>query len=333
VLRIYLDQNKWIEIAAALKAGIASAPEVITMIGAAVDHGYASFPISAGHVFETWKAASAQRRHALAPTMATISKNYTIAAPSKLLPGELDRAFQRRFGRPLFPLPIVPFGWGLAHSFGQPLPQLSEETRAMLREDNPNLTEQEITAWIEMVLLAGPPEDLPVAGIAQPPLQFAEAFATEENAQAQRFSQHGADKDLRRRAVAARAMIDIKEPIEGAQARASVSTTELFALGEEGATELMLDLPSRAPGLEMMWWQHDNPQTEWKPNDLNDISYLSVAVAYCDVVVTGTPIDLTRLIESRHPVRHVTYDLEEVGHPTLEEVLAPILGTLHLMTA
>ena len=52
----------------------------------------------------------------------------------------------------------------------------------------------------------------------------------------------------------------------------------------------------------------------------------------CDVVVTGTPIDLSRLIESRHPIRHVTYDLEEVGKPTLEEVLAPILGTLHLMT-
>jgi hypothetical protein len=110
MLRVYLDQNKWIEVARALKGGIANAPEVLTIIGAAVDHGYASFPISAAHVFETWKAASAARRHALAPAMATISKNHTIAAPSKLLPGELDRAFQRRFGRPLSPLPIMPFG-------------------------------------------------------------------------------------------------------------------------------------------------------------------------------------------------------------------------------
>jgi hypothetical protein len=284
MLRVYLDQNKWIEIARVLTAGTAS--EVVTMIYAAVERGYASFPLSGGHVFETWKAASAARRHALAPAMATISMNHTIAAPSKLLPGELDHAFKRRFGRPLSPLPIVPFGWGLAHSFGQPVPQLSDETRAMLREDYPNMSEQELTALIEMVLLAGPPEDLPVEGIAQPPLQFAEAFATEENEQVQRFSEHGADKDLRRRAVAARAMIDIKEPIEGAQARANVSTAEFFALGQDGATELMLDLPSRAPGLEMMWWQHDNPQTEWTPNDLNDIAYLSAAVAYCDVVVT-----------------------------------------------
>ena len=47
--------------------------------------------------------------------------------------------------------------------------------------------------------------------------------------------------------------------------------------------------------------------------------------ADCDVVVTGTPIDLSRLITSRHPIRHVRYDLEEVGVPTLEDVLAPIV--------
>jgi len=44
----------------------------------------------------------------------------------------------------------------------------------------------------------------------------------------------------------------------------------------------------------------------------------------CDVVVTGTPIDLGRLIDSRHPLRHVRYELEELGSPTIADVLAPI---------
>jgi predicted GTPase len=47
--------------------------------------------------------------------------------------------------------------------------------------------------------------------------------------------------------------------------------------------------------------------------------------ADCDVVVTGTPIDLGRLITSRHPIRHVRYELEEVGTPTLQDVLEPIV--------
>ena len=46
----------------------------------------------------------------------------------------------------------------------------------------------------------------------------------------------------------------------------------------------------------------------------------------CDVVVTGTPIDLGRLIDSRHPIRHVRYELEEVGHPTVADVLEPVVA-------
>jgi predicted GTPase len=48
----------------------------------------------------------------------------------------------------------------------------------------------------------------------------------------------------------------------------------------------------------------------------------------CDVVVTGTPIDLARLIRSNYPIRHATYELREVGHPTLEDVLAPLITPL-----
>jgi predicted GTPase len=46
----------------------------------------------------------------------------------------------------------------------------------------------------------------------------------------------------------------------------------------------------------------------------------------CDVVVSGTPIDLGRLIRSRHPIRRVRYELEEIGRPTIADVLAPIVA-------
>jgi predicted GTPase len=46
----------------------------------------------------------------------------------------------------------------------------------------------------------------------------------------------------------------------------------------------------------------------------------------CDVVVTGTPIDLGRLIDTRHPIRHATYELRELGRPTLEDVLEPVIA-------
>ena len=40
----------------------------------------------------------------------------------------------------------------------------------------------------------------------------------------------------------------------------------------------------------------------------------------CDVVVTGTPFDLGRLISTRHPLRHARYELRELGQPTLADV-------------
>ena len=36
-------------------------------------------------------------------------------------------------------------------------------------------------------------------------------------------------------------------------------------------------------------------------------------------------IDLGRLIDSRHPILHATYSLREIGEPTLEELLEPVL--------
>ena len=41
----------------------------------------------------------------------------------------------------------------------------------------------------------------------------------------------------------------------------------------------------------------------------------------CDLIISGTPIDLNRLIKTRQPMLPVEYELEEIGSPTLEDVL------------
>jgi predicted GTPase len=41
----------------------------------------------------------------------------------------------------------------------------------------------------------------------------------------------------------------------------------------------------------------------------------------CDLVIGATPIDLARLIQPNKKILRVTYDLEEVGKPDLEEIL------------
>ena len=46
----------------------------------------------------------------------------------------------------------------------------------------------------------------------------------------------------------------------------------------------------------------------------------------CQGVIIGTPIDLRRIIDIKHPSTRVTYDLEEIGHPTLDDILNPFLN-------
>jgi len=45
----------------------------------------------------------------------------------------------------------------------------------------------------------------------------------------------------------------------------------------------------------------------------------------CDAVVVGTPIDLTRIIKVNKPAYRVKYELQEIGKPTLEDVLKKFL--------
>lgn len=63
-------------------------------------------------------------------------------------------------------------------------------------------------------------------------------------------------------------------------------------------------LPAMGYGDEMM---HDLEET--------------INKADVDMVISGTPIDLTRIIKINKPIQRVRYELQEIGEPTLETIL------------
>jgi len=50
--------------------------------------------------------------------------------------------------------------------------------------------------------------------------------------------------------------------------------------------------------------------------------------ADCDVVVSGTPVDLRRVINVDRPIVRVSYELSEIGHPDLKDVLQSLIDDL-----
>ncbi len=47
----------------------------------------------------------------------------------------------------------------------------------------------------------------------------------------------------------------------------------------------------------------------------------TVNCSNADIVVIGTPIDLSKIIKINKPFVEVTYELQEIGKPNLEDVI------------
>lgn len=56
----------------------------------------------------------------------------------------------------------------------------------------------------------------------------------------------------------------------------------------------------------------------------------TIANTDCDSVIIGTPIDLNRILKIDKPNTRVYYDLQEIGHPNLTEILDDFLKNHHL---
>ncbi len=103
----------------------------------------------------------------------------------------------------------------------------------------------------------------------------------------------------------------------------------LVAARNAGAAKVIDPRPYAVGSLKQVFakWPHLTnvlPATGYGDEQLKELEQ-TINAADCDVVVTGTPIDLGRLIETRHRIRHVRYELEEIGTPTLADVLGPIV--------
>ena len=62
------------------------------------------------------------------------------------------------------------------------------------------------------------------------------------------------------------------------------------------------------------------PAMGYSDQQLRDLE-TTINASGADVVVIGTPMDLRRIVKIKLPAVQVGYDIQEIGHPTLEDVL------------
>jgi len=88
----------------------------------------------------------------------------------------------------------------------------------------------------------------------------------------------------------------------------------------ESIAEAFKNYPSIGPVL---------PAVGYSTRQLQDLE-TTINRVDCDVVMVATPIDLSRIISIRKPHTRVSYELQEVGTPNLEDILSQFTRTHNL---
>lgn len=289
VLRIYLDQAKWIDFAKcrAGHQGGNKFTEVLELATAAVARKQASFVLSCAHYYETQKRQAGRSRANLGDTMAELSKFHAIAPVTKIVPAEIRQYLTKAPVESQIDL----FGIGYQHAFATDLDLVSQLDLGFIDAlpfARRSQIRSAVSESVERFILAAPEEAPSIAlkmfETASQISSSAETFATSQSELSRRI---GALK-LRGRLADVAIMsevADILTPLMTESALCGVDLNEILT-SKDSIRSLLHGLPSRWVMSELRRVRLRNPQQPWESNDLNDLLSLSIAVPYCDVVVT-----------------------------------------------
>jgi len=287
---IYLDQNHWIELARTAY-GRASRPEtpmVLEALRQARASGRTCFPLSFGHYIETRKRGNADQRLRLAKFMLELSGGITVAPPDVVFRHEIDMALGRCFPGRAGPEPFELLGRGAAHAAADrnldiPMnwPPGADAMPAPWRAD----IEGSLRATAELTFLSG------VSQVGEPrewgpvtDLTVERGFKASLGPWRGAESQYSPD-ELDREIYAAN-LDDIDSLLQEALARHGISRDEFAQLGELRQRAFLDDMPWQRAEMHLKRQWAKNAHLRPQDSDLIDWGFLSVAVSYCDIVVT-----------------------------------------------
>lgn len=289
MLTVYLDQNKWIDLARAETGHSAGKPfvEALAVLKEAVDQGRARFPLSAAHYYETGKQKDRRKRMELATTMIRFAGALRIAPPHTIVPWEIERALVEVFHLPTGGSSLELFGSGVAHAFSAPTLRYTAPTEwqgiELPVERQDELKRRAGPAFEAMILASVLPEGLP------DPMRIVfhdfknltdDRFVQGQQEVAEALKKHGRHRlaDL----MLATAYTDIRMPVAEASFRLGLNPEQVGGRWRQ----IVEAVPSRWVEMKLRHQRQANPQKAWEGNDLNDVTALAIAVPYCDVVVT-----------------------------------------------
>jgi hypothetical protein len=282
---VYLDQNKWIDVARAFhgKASDAALKAAFEDVQRISQQGAAVFPLSWVHYLETAKSTNHERRKRLGTVMWELSRGHTMASYGAIVRFELELVFAKRFPG-VVPRDFRLVSRGVAYAFGERYDyRIPEEVRRRLPAGTVERLEGELQKVLEKAVITGEGP----GGIRMPSPNFTrpnESFKRHLKTLPERDSLLPSGK--REDFLHAIALDHITDSLNEMLDFHGLSwQRDLEPLGREGLTALVQDMPSRRTEVHLHRQIIKNPNLKPKDNDLEDWSWLGPATAHCDIVV------------------------------------------------
>lgn len=295
MLHVYLDQNKWVDLARAAKGHRHGARfvDALASARAAAASGSASFPLDVYRYMETGKRRDDRSRIDVADLMFELSKQHTMVRPDALLPAEIDQALNRRFGRTDQPRHVPVFGSGLQHITAGAVTWPSFDRNVLpdsFVEKAPSRVAEIEQIYNDLVgreLLRLGPEALRKAGFDPSDSDLAQQFIDRENLIADAIRGKKLSGGLVDLAVRASDLGSIRAAVTEALEHIGMTWKDFIEpMSPSEVVQFIDDLPTRYVTNVMRSAKLRQTQQKWEPNDFNDLAALPVAAVYCDVVVT-----------------------------------------------
>lgn len=301
---VYLDLNHWIELAKANTGhpdGIRF-QAALTAIRSA-DSSFV-FPLSSVHYMEMAGIRDPRQRLDVATVMEEISGFCCLMPRSTVMRLEIEAVVAKRLERPEQLLPIPVLGRGVLQAFGR------RGGLQVRTEDGADATDAVRNVWpdgpgafdawredaerrLDRSVLRGPTDaeapDLHALG--WDPTASRRVAIDRAKQEAELDARLAAEPRWRRGrlrdVIAARYVaFEAMQALAEAVGQRGVTLEQLFGTDLDHARGFTDAMPSADVHISLLTAAHSNPQMQWKPNDIFDIDALSVAVAYCDFVVT-----------------------------------------------
>ena len=264
---VYLDQNKWIELAK-MYHGKSSSPgdaAFLEEIEASIECGY-QYPLSAIHYMEFARISNVGRRKRLGEVMWNYSKGKTLVSTREIVLKEIETSLKQFFPE-INPRPLNLVGNGMEHAFGE---ELGDAFPSWLNKA------------IDEAMLKGH-EGLDIEPISHFSKKYRENFHSHLKTIHQKKAQ--LDKSKWENWLYAMVINDIIEPLSMVMKSNNLDKDTFEEFSVEQFNRFVDVMPSRHLDLHLHRQVLKNPNYKPKISDLEDWSGLGVAACYCDIVV------------------------------------------------